>query len=222
MAKITLKGFYDFMQYENKDLFEKLSFPAGIDKETVCDNILLRGGEFEVIYSDPMFLYDAFGVWSKKWARTFQKWVDALAIEYAPLENYDRMEDWTEKNTGTVTNDGNSTGRSESNDDSNGNSNTTTDNTVSAFNSNIMEPDTGSESNNHTTNSSNTVASATNRNFDKRTDDLLNRRTGRAHGNIGVTTSQQMLLSELDEAAVWNLYDHITDVFLQEFVIAIY
>jgi len=46
-------------------------------------------------------------------------------------------------------------------------------------------------------------------------------RTGRAHGNIGVTTSQQMLQSELDIVA-WNIYEHITDLFLQEFVIPVY
>ena len=46
-------------------------------------------------------------------------------------------------------------------------------------------------------------------------------RDGRIHGNIGVTTSQQMLQAELD-IAQWNLYEHITDLFLSEFVIPIY
>lgn len=48
-----------------------------------------------------------------------------------------------------------------------------------------------------------------------------NTRTGRTHGNIGVTTSQQMLQSELDIAA-WNLYEHITDLFQDEFCVAVY
>ena len=48
-----------------------------------------------------------------------------------------------------------------------------------------------------------------------------NTRTGRTHGNIGVTTSQQMLQSELDIAA-WNLYKHITDLFQDEFCVAVY
>ena len=44
---------------------------------------------------------------------------------------------------------------------------------------------------------------------------------GRIHGNIGVTTSQQMLEAEL-KIAEWNIYEHITDLFLSEFIIPIY
>ena len=48
-----------------------------------------------------------------------------------------------------------------------------------------------------------------------------NVRTGRAHGNIGVTTSQQMLESEI-EIARFNLYDEISNLFLSEFCIYTY
>ena len=41
------------------------------------------------------------------------------------------------------------------------------------------------------------------------------------HGNIGVTTSQQMLKSELDIQA-WNCYEHICDVFIKEMCVAVY
>ena len=41
------------------------------------------------------------------------------------------------------------------------------------------------------------------------------------HGNIGVTTTQQMLESELS-LAEWNVYEHITDLFIEEFCVAIY
>ena len=44
---------------------------------------------------------------------------------------------------------------------------------------------------------------------------------GRIHGNIGVTTSQQMLEAELD-LGYWNIYSRITDMFLKEFCIMIY
>lgn len=48
-----------------------------------------------------------------------------------------------------------------------------------------------------------------------------NIRHARMHGNIGVTTSQQMLESEYN-IAKWNLYDQITDLFMQEFIIMVY
>ena len=48
-----------------------------------------------------------------------------------------------------------------------------------------------------------------------------NKRTGRAWGNIGVTTSQQMLQSEF-ELATWNIVQNITNTFLHEFCIMVY
>lgn len=46
-------------------------------------------------------------------------------------------------------------------------------------------------------------------------------RTGRAYGNIGVTTSQQMLEAELN-LQEWNLYQHMIDLFKTELLIPIY
>lgn len=43
----------------------------------------------------------------------------------------------------------------------------------------------------------------------------------RSYGNIGVTTSQQMLQSEL-EVDAWNIYEHIADLFLDEFCVLLY
>lgn len=81
---------------ENKDLFDNLTLPDGIDKDTLMENILLQGGEFEVMYGDPWFMRDAIGTWSRKWQRTFEKWLAVLNVEYNPLENYDRIEAWTD------------------------------------------------------------------------------------------------------------------------------
>ena len=46
---------------------------------------------------------------------------------------------------------------------------------------------------------------------------------GWIHGNIGVTTSQQMLESEMVLQEKWgNLYNHIADCFISELLIAVY
>ena len=94
--KVTLIGLNQFLHNQDDDLFKNLNVPEGIDKDTLTGNILLRGSDFEVMYADPYFMQDAIGLWSRKWYRTFSKWVDALAIEYNPLENYNRKEDWTD------------------------------------------------------------------------------------------------------------------------------
>lgn len=197
IATLTLIGLYNY----EPNLFEYLDFPEGIDKDTVRDNILMKSANFEVLYADPDFIHDAIKVWSTKWYRTFERWEKALEIDYDPLENYDRREEWTDVGTGTSTVEGTTTDSA----------NVTTEQKVSAYNSDTMrdnvETSTGSSSESaiDNTNTSNT----------------RNVRTGRAHGNIGVTTSQQMLEAELTIAR-WNLYDHIADLFLSEFVIPVY
>lgn len=204
-AKVTLLGMNAYFQNANNDLFEFLSLPTGLNKQTLTDNILLQGGEFEVLYSDPMSLKTSIGIWSDREAATFKRWVDALNIEYAPLENYDRHEDWTD----TLDSDG--TSRTTGTNDTSTSGSVQTD--VSAYDSSGYQPKekvTTSETVDNDTTENNTS-----------TLDNTGRHTGRVHGNIGVTTSQQMLEAELD-LGYWNIYSRITDMFLEEFCILIY
>ena len=190
LSKITMQSFNTWLDGK---LFDAMILPDGIDKDVLIKNILLEGAEFEVMYSNPDFMAEAIGLWSQKYYRTFEKWITTLNIEYNPLENYDRMEEWHDngESTGTI-----NTKQSD-----------TVNTNTSAYDSLSYVPDAQSVSNG----SSNSTSNGTN----------TNDRTGRAHGNIGVTTSQQMLQSELD-IAKWNIYKHITDLFLQEFTIMVY
>lgn len=216
-AKFTLIGTYQYYHNAGGDLFELMDLPTGINKDTLCSNILLQGGEFEVQHGNPQFIHDAIGIWSQAWKESFQRWVDALAIEYAPLENYDRMEHWTDEKDRT--DDFDSTGSSSSVGTLDNTTTDTTENTKSAYDSSTYQPydkvesrtvsDTDSTDQTNTTISSDTVIN----------DD--NEHNGRIHGNIGVTSSQELLNQELD-LGYWNLYQRITQLFLQEFVIPVY
>lgn len=222
-STMSLIGLYNYYP----DLFKFLTVPEQIDKETLIDTILLRSGEFEVLYPDPEFLELSIGAWSRKWAPTFTRWVTALEIEYDPLENYDRHEKWTDTNTGKQTNVGSGSEshvRSGSEKDKADNG-STTENQVSAYDAAGYSPkektifDTD-QTNEHTYNDV-TDTHTLNDLTSERTDDLKAEHDGRIHGNIGVTTSQQMLISELD-LGYWNIYEKITDLFLTEFVLPIY
>ena len=240
-AKITTVGFYQYMNAYNNDLFGLLNLTSGIDKDTLVNNIMLRGGEFEVVYSNPDFYKSAIGLWSNKHYRTFEKWINALNIDYNPLENYDRMEEWSDSssrtNTGTVSDSGiiKNTGTQSTEtigkDNFKESGNSTSSDEISAYNSNSFQNDkknttnsSNSSENNTTTNNTRTD-NLSESNSNTRTDNLSEKtnsnRIGRAHGNIGVTTSQQMLQSELD-IAKWNIYEQITDLFLSEFCIMVY
>ena len=190
LSKITIQSFNTWLDGK---LFDEMILPDGIDKDVLIKNILLEGAEFEVMYSNPNFMAEAIGLWSQKYYRTFEKWITALNIEYNPLDNYDRHEEWHDngKSTGTI----------------NTSQNDTVNTNTSAYDSSSYVPDAQSVSNGSSTSASN----GTNEND----------RTGRAWGNIGTLTSQKMLSDELD-IAKWNIYKHITDLFLQEFTIMVY
>ena len=259
--KITLIGFSNYLEAQNDDLFEFLSVPEGIDKNLLINNILLRGGEFEVLYADPDFLKNMIGVWSSKWQHTMERWIKALSIDYNPLENYDRMEEWEDKGsklssqlsensqTGSKNNSSVTTGidtqnRSENavaQDISNSTGDGSTTNTRSAYDADTYQPHDKTETSSSGDNTSNGITAAnsitsnnsaasniniesdnTSGNMKSNSFDKPNGlHTGRMHGNIGVTTSQQMLEAELD-ISKWNIYEEITDLFLNEFCIYLY
>ena len=220
-AKMTLIGLNTFFQNAGGDLFQGLTLPESLTKKTLTDNILLQGGEFEVVYADPFFMQNAISIWADREAATFQRWVDALAIEYAPLENYDRHEDWTDTldSDGTSRTTGTNDTTTTTNEDIVGTSTVQTD--VSAYDSSGYQPKDKVTTNSRT--DDDTTQTIDNDTTESNTSTLDNtgRHTGRVHGNVGVTTSQQMLTAELD-LGYWNIYSRITDMFLKEFCIMIY
>ena len=196
-ATLTLIGMYN---YDNS-LFDNITLPEGIDKNTLVFEILKEAADFEVLYPQIEFLRVAINNFFAVHLRTFTKWIDALNIEYNPLENYDRKENWTDTNESENTSgsEAKSTGSS------------TNEDSVSAFDSATYQPDHKSVTSPNLTDTSNS------------TNDFASEaiHDGRIHGNIGVTTSQQMLQAELD-IAKWNIYKNITELFLNEFCIMVY
>ena len=208
MAKVTLIGLENFMNCNDMSIFDFLELTEKIDKVTVENLILMELGEYEPLWTDPLFFRNMVGVWSKKWQRTFDKWSNALSIDYNPLENYDRMEEWTDEEKETSLLKGTITGNTTTIDHA------ANRNDVSAFNDVDFQPnerntiDSNTQDNSSSTSDSNTDTTR------------KNNRTGRAHGNIGVTTSQQMLEAELD-VAKFNIYEHIVDIFASEFCLLV-
>lgn len=209
VAKITLIGMEAFLNKTDKSVFDLLTLPEGIDKDNLCDNIILECGEFETVYSDPEFMRAAIGTWGLKHYRTFEKWITALHLEYNPIENYDRMEDWTDEGNNKTKTTGKTT--SEGDSEQNGN----TEDQVSAFDSNTYQ-----ESEKHLIDTDEKHKDEVNSENDLNSDSK-NVHKGRIHGNVGVTTSQQMLQSELDLAR-FNIIQEITNLFSTELCILIY
>lgn len=231
-SKITLIGLYNF----DNSLFNNLTFPSGINRDLAIERILNKSEEFEVLYANFDYLKYRIGTWSKIWERTFEKWVKALAVEYDPLYNFDRHEYYTDAKARDYKDNQNSIASSNSVENSESVSNTVTgSDTGSATEQFVAAYDGGytgkeKEESSAVTNQSgsgdsksdissinNSVGSTINNGI---SNELL-QHEARLFGNIGVTTSQQMLKDELD-IATWNLYEHISDIFIEEFCILVY
>lgn len=205
-AKITLAGFYNY----NSSLFDDIKLSPLIDKETLINNIVLEGSEFEVLYSN----YEFFKRTSEHFFTLnydlYNRWAEDLAKEYEPLENYDRQEHWTDKFDGKE----DTTSSSNSNDVSDGNTNQIQK--ISSFDSSELVNDSANSGSAH--NEANNTSNATG----EQLQDNLATHDGRVHGNIGVTTSQQMLDAELELRQKWQLIKIITDMYLSEMTIRVY
>ena len=210
---------------QDNTLFDTMSLPEGITKEDLVDNLLLECSEFEVLYPDVDFMKMAIGAWSRKEISVWNRLYNTTQLEYNPLENYDRMENWTDSAEGTNYNRtesaGNQTGATARNDTVNSNGNSTL--TVAGFNSsewgNREKTDTsGTNVDNESINTSmghtDDATSQGNNTHDSE-------HTGRVHGNIGVTTSQQMLEAER-EVSKFNMIDYIITDFKTRFCLLIY
>lgn len=210
-------------------ILKELDLPEGMSEETMSDYIYMYAGENETRYSDPDILERLVHTWFTSRKTDFQYMWDALHAEYNPIENYDRHDDFTEEIDSTTNRESNvkTTQKGEANtvDSSTTTPGRITEEQVSAFDSGSYQPakkiaESGTESSegtSHGTNSSTTTGEDT----EQSVLDHTKKNTGRSHGNIGVTTNQQMIESEL-HLRRFNLYKTIALEFEDEFTIPVY
>ena len=224
--RMTLIGLYNL----DSDFFESLTLPEVYDKTTFINTLLLEHGEKCVLYTNPDFMKSAMSIWSGKWDLELQRIYDALTAEYNPIWNYDRNEKITEtdKPDNTVTRTHNNTDTQTNRYDvvTQQNIDSTSENQISADNSSTYQPDNKNISNAGKTTVGNdgTITDAhtgTITDVEKGTRSNIDR-TGHIWGNIGVTTSTQMIESETVIRAKRNLYDIATRLFANELLIGIY
>lgn len=212
MSLLTVEGLYN---YDNT-LFDGFNVPKGLVKQIAIDTILMRTRELEILYPDFKYLKNRIAIWSIKYQINWEKLYDTTVLEYNPIENYDRMEDWTDTDDEKTSSARDNTIKSTSTNEIMNSVNITDQNT--AFNSGLADHAKQITDGDTTENGSITNTEKENVN-DGRTG--THTRTGRAHGNIGVTTSQQMIQSERD-LVVFNLYDVIAESFIENFCLMVY
>ena len=221
--RITLISLMDYLATDEDPykLFEELTLPEEtLDKETLINTILMRGGEFEVQYPNPHFMARMMKYWSIKYSETIKRWYDAFHKEYDPIDNYNRFENWSETREGEASEGASGTSKTDFDGDSTRTDNLTDTQKVSAYNSGTFRDSTqGQNTGTQREQSDDSTASEFENATDRAYTDGVTHE-GHLHGNIGVTTTQAMIKEEY-ELYLINLYDDVADLFLHDFVIPV-
>lgn len=236
-ATMSVLGLYN---YDNT-LFANMVYPSGFnagDKTTFVNNLLMELAELEVLYTDPSFMKFAIENWSKKELYTWNRVYAASEAEYNPIENYDRIENSSDVTDGSRVHSGKDTTQLSGTDTStNSGSNTVTNSgsdattkQTAAFNStSLVDSGRDSTAYGHATNTiSSDSVSVTHGQKEELThgesisEDVEVTHESRIHGNIGVTTSQQMLEQEMLIAPKLNVINYMIDSFKNRFCILVY
>lgn len=220
-ASLSLIGLYQW----NNGLFETMAIPDGFtneQKDLLINSILLECGELEVIYPNYDFMKFAIEAWSHKELPTWQRVYNASLLEYNPIENYNRTEETTIVDDGSDIHSGNDTSRNSGSDSNTGGGSLTRQNDTTGYDSNTFVPrekttDTTTDTNTTTYGGVNTFTHG-----EQIARDNERTITGNISGNIGVTTSQQMLEQEIEIAGKLNIYNLISDSFKNRFCLQVY
>lgn len=163
MPRITLFGFYNY----DPTLFDGIQLPTGCDPQILKDTIIMECGDLYTYYQHPGYLKLNINSWFRRMLPQFQRSFDALTIEYAPNENYDRYEDWedsgedskkltNDREQKTVSESSNSNESSTTTEASNSNETSTTseasgtrEDKTSAYNAGTYTPKAYTESGNN-------------------------------------------------------------------------
>lgn len=227
-------GIRALLDWDNT-IFDNMALPEGVALADVADHIIYKYGDAPLFTPDPDVIKFYIGRWSARRLPLWERYKAAIEIEYNPIENYDRQEESTrtpnlthtqtgsiaDAHTGTITDQ--HTGSVTSRNTGDVTDQRAADNSSSWENYDKSSNDLTDQTTNNLTDKrqhGDTVTKTFNNvtDFETGTDKTISR----IHGNIGVTTSQQMLISELDLIPRLDIIDYIADDWHSEFCLLMY
>lgn len=205
--RFTLWGINEYIE---GGMFENILLPEGLDKDILIDTIMQKSGMLYPYHQQPQYLKKNIQNWFARKEPSFTRMLAALSAEYNPIENYDRNEEWTDTPNITRTRTGGYKDTVDTTD------NVSNENKVSAFNISTYQPDSENSGSNHTVGETERVY---NNEAEKEVGETSHR--GHIHGNIGVTTNQQMIEAEL-KLREFDIYEYIAEKFEDTFLVQVY
>lgn len=232
-ATMSILGLYNY----DPNIFELLQLPDSVQQQTIIDLIISEAAELEILYPNPDILRVIIGAWSKGRQNAWARIAAALDAEYNPIENSNRYEDHLEDYTRDLNESDNYTRDLKENDNyirnltdsGNSNSSGSTQNSRTGYNSGGLQVTDSSSSEDHSDDTrSYTGGDDRNKGYtggDNRNKGFTGGDTRHTvihtHGNIGVTTNQQMVRDELDLRQT-DIYSIIVNEFIDKFCIGVY
>lgn len=206
---LSIWGLYVY----DKTLFDTLKLPESVDKATLVNNLLIELGDLETVYPNIEFMKVAIEAWSNKEFPVWDELCKTLYYEYDPICNYDRTEEFTFTRSGNSR--GSGSGESSNSGSVNGNGNIVSK--IRAFNSPDLENKESADSEETRSIEGDESSSfENNREYSE-----TNTHKANTKGNIGVTTTQQMI-EEQRKVVRFNIYDHIIDSFKSRFCVLVW
>ena len=87
-STLSLYAMYTF----NPSLFDDVTLPMDVDKDTLVTNLLMECAELEILYTDPNFLKMAITNWSNKQISVWNNLANTFNLTYNPIWNVDAKE----------------------------------------------------------------------------------------------------------------------------------
>lgn len=198
-------------------IFENFVIPEELDKNILINNLLMEGAERELLYPTWDFMHQAIGFWSNKMLHVWQEQYDTTQYEYNPIWNKDgKIVETIERDlegTEDVDDDLTRTNNIHTTND------VTSTQSVYGYNSSSDAPADKSVVDQDGT-VTGTVGDS--RDIARTTTDKGTIETERIEqGNIGVTTTQQMIKEQRD-VVKFNMYDIIIHDFIDRFCLKVY
>ena len=197
----------NLMKLYDNDLFNDIVLPEGIDHDTVVNTILSESALNTPMYPDHDLLKMMINNFFRKYYNNFERYNRALQEEYTPNENYHKIDE--RKINDNVNKVQNLDGRQVNSLNENANN----ENFRMAFDANDYkrtDRSTSNTSNNDTYKQNDKTTTDTNRNGTIITN---------SHGLTGVYTNQRLVEDEVKLRSKYNVYNYISDLFYEEFMI---
>lgn len=213
MAKsmLSLLGMY---QYDDT-ILDNLVLPTALEgkRSIIKDNLLLESAELEILFPDFSMLKYAIGVWSQKELPIWQELYDTTQYEYNPIWNKDGT--YTELETRDLS--GLEYRNLKGTRQDNGGGSNTTEYDVYGYNSETAAHESKTSDTNGYTRTENSTQTGTIDNTDTGT--IKHERT--EQGNIGVTSTQE-LIEKQRNVVEFNIINRIIKDFINRFCILVY